>query len=181
MNENWKPVASFEQFYEVSDLGRIRSLRRQKCIKLFPNKHGYLTANLRTASLKKHLKVHTIVLRAFIGDKPHGMVGAHLNGNKLDNRLCNLRWCTCQENSNHMAIHGTVLRGEKHPRSRYKPEQVDAVRMLIGAGVGITKTARILGVGTQFVSHIKHGWTWKHRPNVVRSIEQFREAIQQTN
>ena len=106
--ERWKPIASQQGHYSVSDCGRVRSearvvLRkngrpynvRLRILKTIVGGHGYRTARVggRTCN------VHELMLLAFVGERPHKhAVCRHLNGNPLDNRLNNLRWGTRAEN-----------------------------------------------------------------------------------
>jgi hypothetical protein len=115
-NEQWRPVLNYEGHYEVSDLGRVRSIAR-----VIPHKwsgsrtvptrilishtgttrrHRYPVVDLRTPDHKRHtLKVHRLVLEAFIGPRPDGYVCCHANDDPADNRLDNLRWDTCSANT----------------------------------------------------------------------------------
>lgn len=111
MTENWKDIPGFEGRYQVSDLGRVRSLPRR--VRLVA--HGIETSRLATGKLLRpgptrsgHLTVavgrgnsrlvHQLVLEAFVGPRPEGMEVLHLNHQPTDNRLANLRYGTRSEN-----------------------------------------------------------------------------------
>lgn len=105
ITERWLPVKGFED-YEVSDLGRVRTLNYKRTGKvkvLSPQatKGGYLQVLLYKDGKKKRFYVHRLVVIAFIGDIPKGMVVNHLNEDKLDNRLSNLEVVTQKENINY--------------------------------------------------------------------------------
>src|SRR4051794_38956740 len=94
--ETWKSIAGYEGHYEVSSLGRIRTFRNGRARLADPLikksqvvNSGYETVLLR--STKRRL-VHHLVLEAFVGQRPNGCEAAHLNGDRLDNRLENLIW-----------------------------------------------------------------------------------------
>lgn len=103
--EEWRPVLGWEGLYEVSDLGRVRSLSRGgyrgRIIKPYLNRKDYPRLMVALCDGKrKHggrqafPTVHRIVLEAFVGPRPDGMEACHYNGDACDNRLKNLRWDT---------------------------------------------------------------------------------------
>jgi hypothetical protein len=130
MTEIWRPIPGYVGIYEISSLGRCRSLDRVviKMTRGRPAQHrlkgrvlrpavsarGYLVVGLarRTAYL------HQLVLRAFVGERPPGLQAAHNNGDRLDNRLSNLRYATPKANTADRYLHGTVLFGDRHPMGR---------------------------------------------------------------
>lgn len=75
--------------------------------KLVPDGKGHLTIRLRRNGEGKPFFVHRLVMAAFVGPCPDGMVVCHNNGNGLDNRLDNLRYDTQSENMNDTKRHGT--------------------------------------------------------------------------
>ena len=119
MIEIWKPVIGYEGLYEVSNLGRVKSLNYLKTGKekiLKERLHlGYNRVVLYKNGVGKNYGVHRLVWSAFNGPIPKGLVINHLNEIKNDNRLCNLEICTSKENTNY----GTgKIRGGRN-RTRY--------------------------------------------------------------
>ena len=106
-HEQWRDVVHYENKYQVSNLGRVRSLYDFKgqllsdpYVKgptLFDD--GYVGVSLSNSGTSSVRHVHTLVLEAFIG-APDGRECRHLNNNRQDNRLNNLCWGTAQDNSN---------------------------------------------------------------------------------
>lgn len=132
--EIWKPVIEegFEGFYEVSNLGRIRSTDRiveskrgplkykGKLLSPSPNSDGYLTVNLCKSGKKKNVKVHQVVAKAFIPNPNNFPEVNHIDENKANNQVTNLEWCTRKHNMNH----GTALeRMKKHPNQKKRCEE----------------------------------------------------------
>ena len=125
-DEVWKPVVGWEEGYEVSNLGRVRSITRLipatnkrlykkqgKILTPAPNSSKRLTVSLKIFNRQKTFKVHTLVIEAHVGPKPpeHPLLGpyecAHLDGNHLNNNAKNLKWVTHNENEQHKKLHGT--------------------------------------------------------------------------
>jgi len=115
--ETWKPVVGAEGLYEVSDLGRVRSLRRiitkrppprapgytrktipERILRPGPTQSGHRTVVIVSHTRKGSRLVHHLVLEAFSGLRPRGLEALHLNGDPTDNRLLNLKWGTRGEN-----------------------------------------------------------------------------------
>lgn len=123
MEEIWKPVVGFETRYEVSNMGRIRSLPHETLIERKkgkpyilkkkgayvipqPRRHGYMAVWLygnggNNGRAGKQYSVHRIVAEAFIPNPNNYAEVNHINEDKTDNRACNLEWCSHVQNSNH--------------------------------------------------------------------------------
>jgi hypothetical protein len=111
--ESWLPVVGYDGLYEVSDLGRVRSLPRQRTAGgiLRPGTtYGYHRVSLSDGNVRRNLLVHRIVLLAFVGEPPEGFQAAHRNGDRTDNRLANLYWATREENTQDRHEHGKFRR-----------------------------------------------------------------------
>ncbi len=123
-SEHWLVIPGWEGFYEVSDLGRVRSMdrtllvtigqggtymtrRRGQILRQTPGTKGYLGVHLNNAPHRRCRKeTHTLVLAAFAGPLPDGVERLHSNGNQTDNRLTNLRYGTHAENMADILRHG---------------------------------------------------------------------------
>lgn len=100
--EKWRSVVGFEGFYEVSDLGHVRHVKRpHRNLAPFRINSGYLIHSLQRKALKKYWLVHRIVALAFLPAVHGKLFVNHINGDKTDNRLDNLEWCTKSENMLH--------------------------------------------------------------------------------
>jgi hypothetical protein len=118
--ENWLPVVGYEGQYEVSNLGRVKSLKRgnPKLLSPFPLHAGHLCVSLYDGNHSpptfKRAFVHRLVLEAFVGQRPSDeFMCRHLNGNPADNKVENLAWGTALENGQDMARHGTSWQKRK--------------------------------------------------------------------
>ena len=118
--EEWKAITGYEGLYDISNKGRVRSYKNGKWgIKDKPNilkgmmgKH-YLTMVLCKDSIKTTHSVHELVAKAFI-ENPKGLKEInHIDGNKLNNAVDNLEWCTHKENMQHAGRHGLFANRQK--------------------------------------------------------------------
>lgn len=105
--EEWKDVPNYEGLYQVSNLGRIKSLRdkngkaREKILKLKLSKFGYYQICLCKNGKQKWYFVHRLVALAFIPNPNNLPQINHIDENKTNNYVENLEWCTSKYNSNY--------------------------------------------------------------------------------
>ena len=139
MQEMWKPVKNFENHYEVSSFGKIRSLDREvvsssnKKIKLKGRlihgtllKNGYFCVALNSKTRKY---IHQIVAEAFLPNEQYKKTVNHKDGNKTNNCLDNLEWNTFKQNNDHARETGlNNQHGEKCNLSKYSDQFIEAVR-----------------------------------------------------
>jgi hypothetical protein len=169
--EYWRPVVGYEGLYEVSDLGRVRTLPGKKrgrwgwvnkvgCVRKTPiNVYGYPTVDLKHEGHRKTFTVHTLVLTAFVGPRPEGYECRHLNGNRADSRLLNIAWGTPSENTDDRRRHGTFVQGETHGASVLTDDEVRLIRKMTGTQASIAKT---FNVSPSLISMIKSRTRWTH-------------------
>lgn len=103
--ERWLPVVGWEGRYEVSDYGRVRS--EGGLLRLNTRPDGRLQANLNRAGVQRMVKVHRLVLEAFVGPCLPSTEGCHNDGNVANNHVSNLRWDTRSANNLDSVRHGT--------------------------------------------------------------------------
>lgn len=118
-SEEWRAVVGFENYYEVSNLGSVRSVIRRitritkggsyqtrpyggKVLSPKVQDKGHLEVSLWKKNKGKTKSVHRLVLESFLGPQPH-LVCNHIDGNPGNNKLENLEWCTQKENLHHSA------------------------------------------------------------------------------
>lgn len=166
--EEWRPVVGYEGRYEVSNLGRVRSLgiRRGGGIWLLRpvrTTGGYLRVTLYAPEgTRRNHWVHILVALAFIGPRPPGHEVRHLDGNPTNAVSTNLAYGTAKENAGDRERHGTDPRGERNGFARLTAADVRAIRAAIAAGEPRRSIARRMRLGAATVDDIAAGRTWRH-------------------
>lgn len=102
----WKPINGYEDLYEVSQNGDVKSLLKNRLLKPWKHKKGYLVITLTKDKKHKHFYVHRLVAEAFLENKRSKGEVNHIDGNKKNNRLNNLEWCDGLENRKHAYENG---------------------------------------------------------------------------
>lgn len=137
--EIWKPVKNFESFYQVSNTGKVRSLDRidrlnryKKGVlkKLCDNGRGYLYVNLKAHGKQTQKTVHRLVSEAFIPNPDNLPEVNHLDGDKTNNSVNNLEWCTRSENMKHAFRNelNKQYKGVNNPQAKLTEKDVIYIR-----------------------------------------------------
>lgn len=171
--EVWKPVVGWEGLYEVSSMGRVRSLarvvavpyrggarihrRRERVLSgsVFNNGYRYVRIGVRS------IGVHALVATAFIGPAPQECVCMHKDDNPLNNRVENLRWGTRADNIADAASKGRLRCGETHHSSKLTRDDVASIRALGASGCTTRDIARRYGIAQSTANRIIRGMTWR--------------------
>ena len=178
----WRDVVGYEQFYEVSNDGRVRSLTRhvgvgkaRRQIKGQPMKpsidrKGYLKTELQRDGHRKHAFIHRLVVAMFIGPFTKGIFTNHKNGIKSDNRLANLEMVTMEENQRHAQETGLIGGGggvgEDNVNAKLTDEIVKTIRRDyrrggIGGPSGVA-LAKKYGVSQYVIHSVVTRKAWTH-------------------
>lgn len=175
--ETWRRAVGFPD-YEVSDLGRVRSNDRMvygyfkpgRILKVGERRHkGRLNHISVRLGRGKSLRVHRLVLEAFVGPCPPGHEGCHNDGDPTNNRLSNLRWDTRSGNMQDAIRHGTHwtpfknLRGEANSRTHLTADDIKTIRATPQNWRGAQAAlARRFGVSGVTIKRIVERRVWSH-------------------
>ena len=189
MEEIWKDIAGYEGKYQVSNMGRVRSLDRlvpaacalskgnqvvnylRKGVILKPHiagKSGYQYVALSIGDKPKNYTVHRLVARAFVQNFNNKPEVNHIDEDKSNNRADNLEWVTRIENEHH----GTKIKRGALNRDRKAVEALDEYGNVAGTYDCITDAAKAIGISIstiwQVCNKIRNcktagGYRWRYK------------------
>ena len=178
--ETWKEIIGYCR-YQISNSGRVKSIERkvryknnrhegfriikEKILKIRKNKYGYSSIRLYNENSKqKDFTIHRLVAQAFIPNPENKPCVNHIDGNKMNNHIDNLEWCTHTENSKHSYDKGLQSKkGEKHHMNKLTENDVIVIRSLLEK-ISLTKKeiAEIFNVSEYTIRDIQIRRSWKH-------------------
>lgn len=167
--EIWKPILGYEDYYEVSNLGRVKRIkygqgvRPYNILTLQMNTTKYLQIFLTVNGKSKSHKVHKLVAEAFLGPRPSGLDINHRNGIRTDNRIENLEYVTRSENERHAydVLGKKCASGEAAGNTRYTEKDVKNIRRRYLQGEKKSDLAREYGMSHNNITSIIIRRTWK--------------------
>ena len=170
--EIWKPIVGYENIYEVSNYGNVRSLDRFVKTEKKPRKgkilkpridskgSGYRYTNLSYEGKIVKISVHVLVLEAFVCKRPNKFIHArHKDGDRTNPRLDNLEWGTISENMQDKVKHGTAQRGEKGSRTKLTQEFVN---WILESKQSSLVLADALDVASSTIRAVRIGQNWSY-------------------
>jgi len=164
-SEEWRDIPGFSR-YQVSSLGRLRLLLKfrygrdewYRILNGHEGIYGYMKSGLTSdEGVVVQKTVHQWVALAFYGPPPTGMEVRHLDGNRKNNHVANLKYGTRTENARDKIAHGTLMFGETHPSAKLQDRDLPIIRSAIEAGVVQRDVARAFGVSPALITLIKQG------------------------
>ena len=160
--EKWAVIPGHGGHYQISDLGRVRATWILGCS---VNNHGRAMVSLGRRPDAHLFQVHRLVMVAFNGPCPSGLVVRHKNGDSLDNRLENWEYGTPSENERDKFRHGKKALGSRAPQSKLTEDQVRDIRLRFAAGEPRQNLAREFHVSDTLISLIVKRKTWAWLPD----------------
>jgi len=180
MEEHWKEIKNYKGYYEVSNLGNVRSLNRSYTDSLgrYVTKKGriqkkYIRRNYYSVWLYKDNKstpfsIHRLVALSFVNNYKNKNYVNHIDGDKLNNHFLNLEWCTAKENTHHAIKTGLITfnTGSKARASKLKEKDII---FIFNSGLKQQEIADKLGVSSSNISAIKRGKSWVKFSKTLRT------------
>jgi hypothetical protein len=177
--EVWVDIKGFEGSYQVSNLGRVKSLARrvkinygidnyrpfpEKIMKPFIVNKKYYGLIIYKDKKYHHVVIHRLVAQHFITNPDNLPVVNHLDNNGFNNHVSNLEWTTVMGNTQHaIAIGALKLKGEDNPMAKYNKALVLKIREMYSVEkMRICNIARQLDLPTKYIDLIVHRKRWKH-------------------
>lgn len=159
MEEVWKEINGYDN-YLVSNFGNIKSIKRNLILKQYTLKNGYQSITLCQLGEKRTLSIHRLVCQSFLLNPENKEQVNHIDGNKLNNNITNLEWCTHSENQLHSIKSGLrTTNGIKNSQSKLTEESV----LKILNDKRLYKEISIeYNISIPTISDIKRGYSWTH-------------------
>jgi hypothetical protein len=166
-----KEISGFEGTYWISLSGQVTSHIRKGSsrgvVKPYLNNRGYMIVSLYKDGNRTNRSVHRLVASHFIDNPRHLEFVNHINGDKTDNSISNLEWCTSSENSKHAILTGLrkppMTRGERIGLSKLTECIVKIIREEYAAGlVSYEELAYEYGVAKSTIERVINRKTWRH-------------------
>lgn len=168
MQELWKDVVGYETYFEISNLGRLKSKRTSKILSQTKSKTGYFTHATKIGGRKGKcicFKIHRLVAEAFIPNPENKPFVNHKDGNKLNNKEVNLEWNTGSENIKHAFEHGLSkpLRGDKNPHAKLTEPIVKQIKFEYEfTDITHRELAKKYGVGKTTIQNVLANERWNN-------------------
>lgn len=178
--EIWKDIPDFEGLYQVSNLGNVKTLerttknkqgtclRKEKLLNLNISNRGYVNVKLYNTSknIKKTIFVHKLVGLCFLNNANQYKEINHIDGNKLNNNINNLEWCSRSHNVKEAyrlnLRKETTYKGEGNITSKLKDVDVLKIRDLYNKGISMIKISEMYKVVPGTIGFIVKNQTWTH-------------------
>jgi len=159
-NGELKEIPGYETRYKIDLCGNVLSCRRGGYL-VHRIYCGYNKVCLYDGNRHKLIKVARLIALIFIDNPNNYPIINHIDGNKLNDNINNIEWCTPSHNNTHayrLGLNG----GEKHALSKLTSANVREIKVKLKGNFGVNSIAREYGVSSNAISAIKRGITWKY-------------------
>jgi len=172
--EEWRIIEEFSN-YAISNMGRVKRIKKTgrntkvgHILKQRKNRCGYMYTSMCKDGKRTSKTIHRLVLKTFIGY--NDLDCNHIDGDKTNNKLENLEYCTKSKNMIHAYENGLEIsvKGEKHGRSKLKEDEVWLIKRILDSDLFRDKKitqdfiSKMFKVSFGTISKIKRGVLWSH-------------------
>lgn len=189
-NETWKDIVGFEGYYQVSNYGRVKSLKRtykqydgysfsnhtyrERILKTNINKQGYIIVSINKKCHRYTKQVHRLVAKAFLNNYNDKLEVNHINGIKIDNRVDNLEMVTRLENQHHAEKNNLIKRKKGKNNHSSKPIlEYDDKGELIREYYSLTNASEINNINIKHISYcLRKGRKDKYKNSIWKYKEE---------
>lgn len=165
MEEIWKDIPDWENLYQISSIGRIKSVRYNKFRKSVIGIRGYHTISLWNKRFNQTLYVHRLLAQLFIENPDNKTCVNHKDGNKLNNNLNNLEWVTYSENNKHAFDTGLKISnnkfGTQSKRGIFNKTDLHEIKNMVNSGLNNKQIAEKFQVDSSTIQKIVSGKHYK--------------------
>lgn len=163
MEEIWKDIKGYEGLYKISSFGKVKGLKRNKLLNIRNDRLGYNRVKLSKNGKSRLVPLHRALALTFIDNPKNKPNINHIDGNKSNNDLNNLEWCTQKENVRHSWDNGLskARKGESNNKSKLKVKDIKEIRKLHKQKMTQTDIAKMFNVSIANISEIVNYKTWK--------------------
>jgi hypothetical protein len=173
INEIWIDIKNYEGIYQISNFGNVKSImrigkhnkgrkwqiRKERTLKNRNDGRGYYSVILYKGNTKISYRIHRLVAKAFIPNINNRPEINHKDGNKQNNNVDNLEWCTRKENTSHARQNGLY---PKNARRLFNKNTVENIKSMIKQGFLNRYIADKLNTNIQNIRNIRIGHTYKY-------------------
>ena len=178
--EVWKDIEGTSGRYQVSNHGRIKSVARvieqkrhdidssfrrswpEKILKQSTDSYGYKVVSINVPGKNRTNKVHRLVAQAFLSNDNKLDQINHIDGDKANNSLNNLEWCTAKQNSIHRSKVLGFGSGSSNGRAKLTDDDVMKIDEMLCAGFTVNDVAKSFNIGYNTALRVKLGDSWSH-------------------
>lgn len=159
----WKKINGYPN-YEISSDGHVLNIITGKFLKQSDNGKGYLKIELFNNGKGKNLYIHRLVAEAFLLKYQQKCEVNHIDGNKYNNDITNLEWCSRQQNINHAVNNRLHNYGSKIGTSKLRNKDILKIRYLYKNGIAEIELAKRYNITRRNINYIINYITWRHLP-----------------
>ena len=162
MSEIWKPIKDFENLYEISNLGRIRNIQTNTFKKTYISEYGYVNVSLYKNKKHYNKRLSRLLAEAFIPNIDNKPTVDHIDRNKQNNEVSNLRWASYVEQANNKDKTNIIenmkkLGKKKYPNRAEKIKQYDINGNFIKEYNSSREAGKLLNISEKTISSCVNG------------------------